>query len=115
MTDEKWLDLKVNIKEKFEVLEDKTENLMIDKGEGQEKLGTIDILVSQTPMGKIKLERINKPVVLDKKVQYHRKKEGSQIEYIYSDTEWTHRLEAYKWSDQDQEWQKIDASTFADQ
>ena len=114
MTDEKWFDLKDSIKEKFEILEDKTEDLMIDTEEGQKKLGTTNILISQTPMGKIKLERMNKPVVLDKKVQYHRKKEGSKVEYTYSDTEWTHRLEAYKWDNDDQEWQKIDASSFAE-
>ena len=114
MNDEKWFDLKDSIKEKFEILEDKKEDLIIDTGKDQQKLGTIDVLVCQTPMGKIKLERTNKPVVFDKKVQYHRRKEGSKIEYVYSDTEWTHRLEAYKWNDNDNEWQKIDASSFAD-
>jgi len=112
MTDEKWLDLKYSIKEKFEILEDKTEDLMIDVDEGQKKLGTVDVLICQTPMGRIKLERTNKPVVLDKKVQYHRRKEGSKVEYIYSDTEWTHRLDAYKWNEQDDDWEKIDASNF---
>jgi hypothetical protein len=112
MTDEKWVDLKDSIKEKFEILEDKTEDLLIDVDEGQKKLGTVDVLICQTPMGRIKLERTNKPVVLDKKVQYHRRKEGSKVEYIYSDTEWTHRLDAYKWNDADDDWEKIDASNF---
>lgn len=112
MIDEKWFDLKADVKEKYGVLEDKTEDLLFDTQEGQEKIGTIDILIIQTPMGRIKLERTNKPVILDKKVHYHRKKEGSKVEYIYSDTEWTHHLEAYKWNDTDDEWQKIDATTF---
>ena len=113
MNDEKWFDLKDSIKEKFEILKDKTEDLTINTEESEQKLGTVDILISQTPMGKIKLERTNKPVILDKKVHYHRKQEGSKVEYIYSDTELTHRLEAYKWNDN--EWQKIDPSTFASQ
>lgn len=112
MIDEKWLDLKDSIKEKSDILEDKTEDLMIDVDKGQEKLGTVDVLICQTPMGKIKLERTNKPVVLDKKVQYHRRKEGSKIEYIYSNTEWTHRLDAYKWNEQDNDWEKINTSNF---
>jgi hypothetical protein len=113
MTDEKWLDLKYDLKEKFNIIEDKTEDLMVKAEEGEKKIGTLDILICQTPMGKIKLERANKPVILDKKVHYHRKKEGSKIEYIYSDTEWTHRLEAYKWDEEDSNWQKIDTSSFS--
>jgi len=113
MNDDKWLDLKEEIKNKFEILEDKTEDLIYETDEGPQKIGTVDILICQSPLGKIKLERINKPVVIDKKVYYHRKKEGSRVEYIYSDSEWTHRLEAYKWDESEGDWRKIDSSSFA--
>ena len=112
MNDEKWLDLKEEIKTKFEVLEDKTEDLIVETEEGKKKIGTQDILICQSPLGKIKLVRINRPVILDKKVHYHRRKEGSRVEYVYSDTEFTHRLEAYKWNEEEGVWEKIDASTF---
>lgn len=112
MDDEKWFDLKERIKSKFEILEDKTEEITIKTEEGLKKIGTRDILICQSPLGKIKLERTNKPVILDKKIFYHRKKEGSRVEYIYSDTEWTHRLTAYRWDEKEGEWQKINPSSF---
>ena len=112
MNDDKWLDLKESLKEKFNILEDKTEDYTVETEEGSQKLGTVDILISETPMGKIKLERTNKPVVLDKKVHYNRRKEGSQIEYIYSEDELTHHMDAFKWNNEEGTWQKIDASSF---
>lgn len=115
MIDEKWFDLKDNIQDKFNVLEDKTEDLILEVGPEKERIkrGTVDILIFEGPQGKIKIERENKPIVLDQKIQYHRKKEGSKTEYTFSETEFSHIIKAYKWDEDENDWVKIDISGFS--
>jgi hypothetical protein len=50
-----------------------------------------------------------KPVVLDKKVSGSRRI-GShhEVEYVYSDSEFTHTLRAYKWDEGQGDWLEID-------
>lgn len=115
MNDEKWFDLKDNISQKFKVLEDRTEDIILEVGPEKEKVkrGTRDILVFEEPQGKIKIERENKPIVLEQKIHYYRKKEGSKIEYKFSDTEFSHVVKAYRWDPGEEDWVKIDTSGFS--
>ncbi len=101
MDQEKWGEILDRVKAQFEVLEH-------TKTTTEGGVGNIETLIFTNPMGKIKLEWITRPVVLDKKViGAHRRGAGqAQVEYIYSDTETTHKLEAYR--EVDGEWQPID-------
>jgi hypothetical protein len=105
---EKWEITKGNIKDNFQV-----------EDEGKEHLddeGGIDIeyLVFTTPFGKIRLEYVVRPVVLDKKTTYS-KRIGSEtkIDYVYSETEKSYKMDAYKWDDKLETWAEIDSSSFA--
>ena len=105
MTPEKWENLIDNIKDKFEVEEHGTEHL-------DEMGGTdIEFIIFKSPLGRVKLEYITKPVVLDKKTSYSQRI-GSEtsVEYVYSEDEKTSRLVAYKWEDND--WIEINADNF---
>ena len=112
MTEEKWQDIKGMAKDKFKILEEKTEPLELKTGltETQE-IGTKEVLVFQSPIGKVKLEYHVKPVVLERKEHYSRRMGATaNTEYVLSNNEFVRRMEAYKW--EDDQWQKIDSSSF---
>lgn len=107
MKPEKWENLIGDIKDKFEIEEH-------DKKHLDEQGGTdIEFIIFKSPLGRMKLEFITKPVVLDKKTNYSQRI-GSQVdvEYIYSEDEKTNRLVAYKWDEIQNEWVEINADNF---
>lgn len=105
MNKEKWENLISDIKHKFEIEEHGSKHL-------DEMGGTdIEFIIFKSPLGRVKLEYIVKPVVLDKKTIYSQRI-GSEtsVEYVYSEDEKTARLAAYKWKDND--WVEINANNF---
>lgn len=117
---DRWEQIKENIKRKFKVIKEGTEDLIVATSEGEVKSGKAEFLVAETPMGKIKLALEKRPVVLDKKFIYsHRSGQSARTEYEFSDTEFSYKLKAYKWSDDDDpdasvggSWKEIDAGNF---
>ncbi|MFA5317899.1 MAG: hypothetical protein WC323_00265 [Patescibacteria group bacterium] len=100
---EKWENIKGMIKDQFEV-----------EDEGKEELedapnSTMEFIIFNGPLGKIKLEYIVKPVVLDKKTIGSRRI-GSEttVEYIYSDDEFSNTFKAYKWDDDRDDWVEME-------
>ena len=62
-------------------------------------------------MGEIKLEFHVRDLVLEQKTSYSRRiGSGTKVDYVYSDTEKTYRLKAYK--KEAGEWKEMDSSTF---
>lgn len=106
MTIEKWQQIKGDIKDKFKV-EDEGETHLDEEG-GVD----IEYIVFEGPLGKMQLEFITKPVVLDKKTTYS-KRIGSEtaVEYVYGD-EKTNTLKVYQWSEEQDDWMEIDSSMF---
>ncbi len=107
MTPEKWQNIIGNIKDNFSV-----------EDEGQQQLeeeGGIEIkyIIFQGPLGRMKLEYISKPVVIDKKTTYS-KRIGSEtkVDYVYSPDEKSHKLTAYKWDEDDDVWVEMEAGMF---
>ncbi len=111
MTDEKWEDLIFNIHQKFGIESQKTEDLPIEDDLGKKKeKGKAETIIFNTDRGKMKLERITKPLILEKKVHYKKTRaQSGQVEYIFSDTEKTHKVNAYKWNDKEENWEEIDS------
>ncbi len=107
MRKEKWQDILANVKDKFEV-----------ETEGEERLeeeGGVDIeyIEFKGPLGRMRLEFIIKPVVLDKKTTYSRRiGSETKVDYIYSDTEKVEKLMAYKWDEDKEEWVEMEAGAF---
>lgn len=109
MTDEKWEDLKENIREKFTILEEKSEPDVMTDDLGNEIKGTKESIVFIGPFGKMLAERTTRPVILDRKTHYRKTQTGKAlVEYIVSDTEFTHKINLYKWDDTKQDWGEID-------
>lgn len=111
---DRWEQTKENIRSKFQVTEEGTEDLTMETQDGIVKQGTAEFLIVKTPMGQIKLVLEKRPVVLDKKFIYsHRAGQAARTEYEFSDTEFSYKLKAYKYDDDNEEWKEIDAGSFS--
>jgi len=114
MQDDKWEALKEELNRKFEVEETGFEDLIVGTADGPIVSGKVELLIFQTPIGKIKLTRESKPVVLGKKEFYsHQQGKAARTEYQFSETEFSHKIKAYKWDNYNDDWKEIDAGSFA--
>lgn len=106
MQDEKWQYVKGMVKDNFEV-----------EDEGEEEIADIprskvEWLIFNGPLGRIKIEHITKPVVLDKKTTYSKRiGDTAAVEYVYSEDEYSQTFKAYVWKDND--WAEIDAKNLS--
>lgn len=107
MLPEKWQQVIGNIKDNFKVEE--TQKLYSEEEGGTE----IEFIIFTGPLGRMKLEFISKPVVLDKKTKYsNRFGAETIIEYVYSQEEKSHKLKVYKWDDVLNDWSEMEAKKF---
>lgn len=106
MNIEKWQDIIGNVKDNFTV-EDEGDEHIDDQG-GVD----VSFIVFEGPLGKMKLEYVSKPVVVNKKTTYsNRIGSETKVDYVYGD-EKSHQLMAYKWDDDSEEWVQIEAGMF---
>jgi len=110
MNDERWDNLTKMIDAKFEIEEDYIEEIPEEDGGGN-----VDIIIFNAPIGKVKLERYLRPIVLSKKTIYS-KRGGSDtsVQYEYSQDETSQSLKAYKWDDFNDHWQEIKSDNISD-
>lgn len=109
MTEEKWKTIVGNIKDGFEVEDEGSEH--IDDEGGVD----IEYIVFQGPLGRMRLELVTKPVVLDKKTTYSRRIGAeTKIDYVYSEEDRSSQMTAYKWDENDQGWVEMEAGMFSD-
>lgn len=103
MTDERWEDVKVSVREKFTVLEEGTREL---------DPGTAEFLVFESPLGKVKLERVSRPVKLGERgIVSRRIGAHASVEAIYSDTEVAKSFRAYRWEEGSGSWVELSEPT----
>jgi len=100
VNDEHWFELTERIRDTFRVTLDVERP--IDPGPGK-----IEELEFESPRGKMRLERVSRPVVLDRKAHFSKRVGGQTTEeYVYSDSEFSHRVAFYRWVDEG--WQEED-------
>lgn len=107
MTPEKWQNILGNIKDNFKYENEGKEHI--------EEEGGVDIEYIEFigPLGKMRLEHISRPVVLDKKTTYsNRIGSETKVDYIYSPDEKNYILSALKWDESLDDWVEIDAKKF---
>ena len=107
MTPERWQDIVGNIKDNFTVEDEGSEH--IDDEGGVE----VKYVIFLGPLGRMRLEFITKPVILDKKTSYS-KRIGSEtkVDYVYSPDERSYLLKVYKWDEAQEEWVEVEGSNF---
>ena len=91
MNDEKWGEILDRVKEKFQVVDEGKATL------DQIPNATVEFIVFDSPMGRLRLEWTTKPRVIDKKTFGGSKYgAGTGVEYIYSETEQVKTLQAFQ-------------------
>lgn len=100
MNENKWREIKGDIKEKFKVLSDETL---------EEDGAVIETIIFQAPHGKLRLEWTDKPKLLDVKTQYSRRAgtAGEVVKKVMSQNERVNYLKAY--IEKDGEWVEMEA------
>jgi hypothetical protein len=104
---EKWQRIIGDIKDNFEVEEHDTEHY-------EEEGGTdVEYVIFKGPLGRMRLEFISQPVILDKKTKFSNRV-GSEtvVEYVYSTDEMSYKLKAYKWDEAQNDWLEMEAKKF---
>ncbi len=109
MDQERWENLIAITEEKFGIKDRRTEeNFLGEREDGSTIKEEKEIIEFESPMGRIKLERIVKPKVIDKKTLYSKRIGGNiDVEYVYSPDEITCQLKAYKLDDDKNQWVEI--------
>ena len=101
MTYEKWKKIIDMVNENFKIF---------DKGEEELELGKIEWIEFDSPLGKLRLELLEKPKIIDKKTLYTtRIGSDVKVEYVYSKDEKIYEFSAFRWDDESEEWLEIDA------
>ena len=114
MDTDKWEALKEELKRKFKVEDEHFEDLTVPTADGDVIAGKVEVIIFESQIGRVKLTRESKPVVLDKKMIYsHQQGKSARTEYTFSDTEFSHKIKAYKWDDDNDTWKEMDESAFA--
>lgn len=107
MTDERWQNLRGIILDNFEV-ESEDKQMIKDI-----PMAHIQSIIFKGYLGRMKVERTVKPIVLDKKTAYSsRSGVAKKTEYIYSKDEFSYKLRAYKWDEDNHNWVEIEVNTF---
>ena len=107
MLPEKWQEIVGKIKDSFSV--EASEKRHYDEAGGTD----VESIIFSGPLGRMKLEFIVKPVVLDRKTRYsNRAGQQTVIEYVYSPEEKSHKLKAYKWDEAAGDWLEMKAGKF---
>jgi hypothetical protein len=102
MNDERWDELLYKIGLKSGPLDVKTDT----QDEGRTKIETV---VFETAMGRLKLQRTSRPVVLERKTRYSKRIGGAtDEEYVYSETEKSYRVVLYRWNEEESSWDEVD-------
>ena len=107
MSPEKWEKIVGNIKDNVKVEADGKERF--EDEDGLE----VEYIVFAGPLGRMKLEFITRPVIIDKKTKYsNRIGAETVVEYVYSQDEKNHKLKAYKWDEALNDWLEMEAKKF---
>ncbi len=109
MQDNRWENLIFMIEEKFGIVDRKKENIEVAKtSTGQPIFGEREIIEFFSPSGKMRLERIGRPKVIDKKVLSTKRIGGKvAVDYVYSSEEKTYQVKLYRFNENENNWQEI--------
>jgi len=98
MNDDKWEEVRENIKSKFEVLNEETEDIIYeDPITGKKKeIGEKEILEFSSPMGELRIEREKKLLVQDRKHHYHKTRTDAVVQLVFSENEYGDKMKVFK-------------------
>jgi hypothetical protein len=114
MDDQKWERLTFLIEQRCKILLHRKEGFEIAKtSTGQPIMAEREFIEFESPLGKMKLEKILKPKVIDKKVLSSKRIGGRvAVDYVYSSEEFVSEIKIYCWDNQKESWQEADLKSF---
>lgn len=114
MRDAKWENLIFMIEEKFGISKRNTRPIEIGQdSQGESIMGEIETIEFKGPNGQMKIERISRPKVIDKKVLSTKRIGGKvAVDYIYSPEEKSYEVKLYR-QDEKGEWQEVNVTSLA--
>ncbi len=93
MNDERWYDLIEQIRTKFKVTRQEEQPPVHGPGK-------IELIEFEGPGGPMRLERVTRPVILERRSHYSKRIGGqTSEELVYSESEFSHRVTLYRWVD----------------
>lgn len=109
MNPNKWQEIVFKIEEKFGIDSRRTEDFIVaEQHSGEKIIGQKEIIEFKGPLGKIRLEKISQPKVIDKKVLSSKRIGGrAAVDYVYSDEDKSEFIKIYKWDDSISQWTEI--------
>lgn len=100
MTEERWLQVKNQIKTSFGIEDEYSEDL---------DPGYAEVLEFNGPSAKMKVKFVVRPKFLDKKTSYsNRAGSNVKVDYVYSEEEFVSHMEVYNWSEDKDGWIKVE-------
>lgn len=106
MNDDQWEDFKENLGTRFGSLAIDHQSESREDDVGHTIKSQIESIEFDSELGHLKIERVSRPKILDKKSHYH-KSGVAKVEYVVSDTEMSHKINVYK-KDEVGEWRPLD-------
>ncbi len=107
MLPERWQDIVEQVKKNFEVEDSGVEESDDNGGT------TIEFIVFNGPLGRLRLEYETHPVILETKTHYsNRIGSETNIEYVYSDTETSNHLYVYRFDEAINDWVEFESPAF---
>lgn len=114
MNEDRWEQIIYKIEEKFGLENRWTEEFEVEETHRGEKImGSREIVEFNSPLGKIQIERISRPKIIDKKI-LSSKRIGNRavVDYIYSDEVRVSQTKFKKYNPDSQLWEEMDSANF---
>lgn len=111
MNPNRWEEIIYRVEEKFKIAKRWTEDFLVaELHDGQKILGQKEIVEFQGPLGRMRIEKISQPKIVDKKVLSSKRIGGKIVEdYIYSPDEKKEQIRVYRWNEAEQKWEEMSA------
>ena len=108
MNEEKWENLLDTIEIKFGKLERRNKKFVSTDDMGNEIKNEEDWVEFKTELGRIKVSRFTRPLIIDKKYHYNRSSTGmGQVEYVLSEDEISQKIKIFKWDEIERDREEI--------
>jgi hypothetical protein len=112
MREDLWGDILDRLEDQYGALEVQNLSESREDDTGQKIVSEIKRVEFETPMGKMRVDHITTPMILDKKTHYtHTAGARANVEFVLSETEKTQKIRAYKYDDDMNEWIEINTSS----
>ena len=111
MNAELWGDILDRLEEQYGKLDVEKLSETREDDTGQKLTSEIKRVEFDSAQGKMRVELVTAPMILDKKTHYtHTAGARANVEYVLSDTEKTQRIRAYRYDEDTDDWIEINTS-----